>query len=124
MSPRGLLLVSLSAVLTFAANMLLRAGIDRAGWSPGGAGDVLQGLIRLAKDPVFDVGALLYMPASIVWFRVIATEPLSTAYPLLMSLTFIMVTVGAVLFFRETVTAMKLLGLVIILAGIVLVSRG
>jgi len=66
----------------------------------------------------------LYGAASIVWFAIVSTENLSSSYPLLVSLTFICVTSGAVLFFHELVSVQKIAGLAAILLGIFLVARG
>lgn len=123
MSATGFLLVSLTAALTTCANMLLRAGIDAAGgFAPGSAYELAPALIRLFLQPLFATGFAIYFVASVVWFRVIATEPLSSAYPMLVSLTFSLVTAGAVFFFHEPLSLRKVLGIVIILAGIALIA--
>ena len=57
-----------------------------------------------------------------MWFRVVATEPLSVAYPVLVSCTFTLVTAGAVIVFSEPLTLRQMLGLAVILAGIALIS--
>lgn len=123
MSPTGILLVLLTAGLTMAANLLLRAGIDGAGgFSVAGVTGAIQALVRLFVQPLFTLGFVLYFLASVVWFRVVATEPLSLAYPVLVSCTFTLVTAGAVVFFGEPLTRRQVVGLAVILAGIVLVS--
>jgi multidrug transporter EmrE-like cation transporter len=123
MSGRGLLLVVLSALLTFASNLLLRAGVTRAGGFELSAGGLIGNLLGLARQPLFICGMALYATAAIVWFRVIATENLSTTYPLLVSMTFVLVTTGAVVFFREPISWQKVLGIGVILVGIALVAR-
>ena len=123
MSGTGLLLVLLTAALTMAANLLLRAGIDGAGgFSLGGVTATLHALGRLFVEPRFLIGFVLYFLASVVWFRVVATEPLSLAYPILVSCTFTLVTAGAVVAFREPLTLRQIVGLAVILAGIALIS--
>lgn len=123
MSPRGLTLVLLSAALTMAANLLIRAGIDAAGgFAAASAGEAIAALARLFAQVRFVAGFALYFLASVVWFRVVATEPLSLAYPILVSCTFVLVTAGAVVLFGEPVGPRQVIGLAVILAGIVLVS--
>ena len=123
MSPRGLGLVVLSAALTMAANLLIRAGIDGAGgFAVGSPAEAIAALVRLFAQVRFVAGFALYFLASVVWFRVVATEPLSVAYPILVSCTFVLVTAGAVILFREPIGLRKVLGLIVILTGIVLVS--
>ena len=123
MSERGLLLVGLSALLTVASNLMLRGGVTRAGGFALSLASLISDLLRLARQPLFVAGLVLYAMAALVWFRVISTENLSSSYPLLVSLTFVLVTLGATVFFREPVSWQKVLGLGVILAGILLVAR-
>ena len=96
----------LSAALTMAANLLLRAGIDGAGgFAAGSPAEAIAALVRLFAQLRFVAGFALYFLASVVWFRVVATEPLSVAYPILVSCTFVLVTAGAVILFGEPLGA-------------------
>jgi multidrug transporter EmrE-like cation transporter len=123
MSQTGILLVVVSAVLTMAANLMLRSGIDAAGgFSIGGARRLLLSLARLFVQPLFALGFGVYFVAAIVWFRVVATEPLSLAYPILVSLTFSLVTLAGRIVFSERFSARKVVGLLVILAGILIIS--
>ena len=122
-STTGILLLLFTAALTMAANLLLRAGINAAGgFSLGNVGEVVHALIALFMQPLFSLGFATYFLASVIWFRVVATEPLSLAYPILVSLTFTLVTAGAVLLFSEPLSLRKVVGLAVILAGIAIVS--
>ena len=123
MSLVGSLLVLAAAGLTMLANLLIRAGIDASGgFAIESGSQVLFSLFRLFMQPLFSAGFLLYFLGSLVWFRVLATDPLSRAYPLLVSLTFVLVTLGAVLIFSEPLSLRKVVGLMVILAGIAIVS--
>ena len=123
MSRAGLVYMVISAAMTTIANLLLRAGIDRAG------GFRLEGVIaagyefvRLLLDPLFAAGFALYFFAALVWFRVIGGEPLSIAYPVMVGFVFVMVSLGAVVVFREPMSIPKAVGLVVILVGIAITS--
>jgi multidrug transporter EmrE-like cation transporter len=122
MTVTGWLLVLLSAGLQVAGTLLLRGGVDRAGGFAETLAGVPQGLLRLAGQPMFDIGFALYGLAALVWFRVLSTQPLSLAYPVLVSLTFVFVSIGAATLFQEPVTARKLIGLAIILIGILVIG--
>ena len=123
MSSWGFVFVLVAAAMTMGANLMLRAGIDAAGgFSPGTALELIFGLLRLFLQPLFAIGFVTYFLAAVVWFRVVATEPLSVAYPILVSLTFTFVTAGAVIVFQEPISLRKVLGLAVILAGIVILS--
>ncbi len=123
MSITGLGLVLLAATITMAANLLMRVGLERGGGlAAADVVAVVTGFVQLLLQPLFALGFLAYFLAGLVWFRVIASEPLSVAYPVLVSMTFVLVSGGAVVLFGEAVTARKLLGLVLIVSGIALVS--
>lgn len=122
MSKQGFILVILSGALTVSANLLLRTGVVRAGSFSNGIENLGTALISLVKEPLFDLGFILYGLATLIWFKVIATEPLNVAYPLLVSITFLFVTLCASFFFKESLNFRQIIGLGIILTGIVLVS--
>jgi multidrug transporter EmrE-like cation transporter len=124
MSRVGFVLLLVSAATTTVANLLLRAGLDRAGgFSLGGPITTLLSFMRLLAEPYFAAGFVLYFLAGLmVWFRVIGHEPLSTAYPIMVGLVFVMVSAGAVPLFPEPMSVRKMIGLVMILVGIVIAS--
>jgi multidrug transporter EmrE-like cation transporter len=123
MSITGVLLVSLTAGLTMAANLMMRGGIDSAGgFAPQTVVAVVTAFVRLLGQPLFVAGFVVYFFASVIWLRVVASEPLSVAYPVLVSLTFTLVTAGAVFFFQEPLSVRKLVGLAVILGGILVIS--
>jgi multidrug transporter EmrE-like cation transporter len=123
MSRSGLSLVVLCAVSTVAANLLMRAGVVRSGGFGVSAIPLWRQMLHLLTQPLFTIGFLLYGFAALVWFRVLSTENLSSSYPLLISLTFVMVTLGAAFFFQERLSVQKICGLGIILAGVIAVAR-
>jgi multidrug transporter EmrE-like cation transporter len=124
MSANGIVLVVVTAVLTMAANLMLRVGIDAGGgFSPPGAFQALYTLAGLFLQPVFLLGFVAYVMATVVWFRVIATEPLSLAYPIGIGLTFALVTAGAAFLFHEPLSIRKAVGLAIIVLGIIITSE-
>jgi multidrug transporter EmrE-like cation transporter len=123
MSATGFVLVFIAAALTMGANLMIRGGIDAAGgFAAGSVTEIAFAVFKLFLQPLFTIGFVTYFLASVVWFRVVATEQLSLAYPILVSMTFCLVTAGAVVLFHEPITWRKIAGLVVILAGILLVS--
>lgn len=123
MTVQGILLVALAALLTAVGNLMLREGVVRAGGLSLSATTWAVEFVRLLRQPLFDVGVILYGSASLVWFRIVSTEKLNTSYPLFVTFTFILVTAGATALFHEPLSRLKVAGLVVILAGIILVSR-
>lgn len=123
MTPRGLWLVILSSLCTVVANLMMREGILRNGSFMLSLQTLRSQIFSLIRQPLFVLGVVFYALAALIWFDVLSRENLSTSYPLLVSLTFVLVTVGAMVFFHEQLSWQKLAGLGIILLGIVLVAR-
>ena len=124
MTTQGITLVLVSAGCTAVANLMLRRGVIAAGAPSLAPANLKNGAVALLHQPLFVVGVLLYGLAALIWFQVLSIEQLSTSYPLLVSLTFLLVTIGAAVFFHEVVSIQKIAGIGIIVLGIVLVSRG
>lgn len=122
MTVQAVLLIVLAAGMTVAGNLMMREGVVRAGGLSLQMATLGAELLKLMRQPLLVVGVLLYGLASLVWFRIVSTENLNSSYPLLVSITFLFVTLGATVFFREPLGLQKVIGLFAILAGIVLIA--
>jgi len=123
MSGSGFVFVIIAAGMTTAANLLLRAGIAQAGgFKPDGVVAVVSGFARLLLEPLFGAGFILYFLAALVWFRVVSSELLSTAYPVMVGFVFVLVSLGGNILFREPMSVRKAIGLAVILVGIAIAS--
>jgi len=114
--------IFLAAVLTSLANLSMRDGLLKAGGLSFGEG-VLSPFFALGKQPTFVIGFMAYGLSALVWFRVLSVAEVSLSYPILVGLAFVMVTLGGVLYFGETVGWLKFGGILTILAGIIMVAR-
>jgi multidrug transporter EmrE-like cation transporter len=119
MSNFGIVLTVLAALMTTAANLCLRKGLAQSSKSMVG----IQRLISLLNDSVFVVGILLYGLAMLPWLKVVSMEPVASAYPVLVGLTFVLLLIGAALFINEPISLKKIIGTFLILAGITIVAR-
>jgi multidrug transporter EmrE-like cation transporter len=77
----------------------------------------------LGTSPPFWAGMLCYATSICVWLAALSKAPVSTAYPML-SVGYIVVAVVSAVWLDETLSPAKVLGIVLICAGVVLVSRG
>lgn len=118
MSLAGIMLVLVCAFTSACSSFLLRSSIEAI----GGFTFEVSSFVKLGLNPVFLLGVILYGIAGIFWFRVLSTEELSIAYPVFISLVFFMVTSGAIMFFQEALTVMKVMGLLVIVSGIIIVT--
>jgi undecaprenyl phosphate-alpha-L-ara4N flippase subunit ArnE len=124
MSPIGwswLLFCTFSVVV---GNVLLRVSIGQSGVTlfTSGIYGLPRELIDIFKQPLFFIAVAFYGAAMLSWLRVLATEPLSVAYPVLAALTFVVVTIAGVTLFAEPLGARKVGGLITIVMGLYLIS--
>ncbi|MCX6841809.1 MAG: hypothetical protein NTX53_05965 [candidate division WOR-3 bacterium] len=123
MSTQVFLLVLVCVLLNVTANLTMKHGLVLAGGMRVQDDGVVGLLLRLAKQWTFVLGLVAYALAALVWFRVLSISEVSASYPIVVGLTFVMVNVGAILWFRESISVLKFVGVGVILAGIVLVAK-
>ena len=70
----------------------------------------------------FAACGLLFLAASLLWMYMIKNYPLSLAYPL-GSLSYAFAMIAAIVFFHENVTAVRWLGVALILFGCCLITE-
>jgi multidrug transporter EmrE-like cation transporter len=119
MNMSGFILLVITAICMAGANLLMKAGISRA----GGFDPSLRALAPLCREPTFLLGFAIAGFASLMWFRILATQKLSTCYPLFVSLTYLLITVAAFYFLHERISLQKVAGLAAIIVGITAVAR-
>jgi multidrug transporter EmrE-like cation transporter len=120
LTPAGFLLLLLTATFMALANLLIKIGITRA----GAFSLSFAGALALLRQPALVAGFVLTGISALLWIRILATQKLSTCYPLFVSLTYTLITLGAVYLLHEKLSTQKLVGLLVIVAGITAVARG
>lgn len=120
MTPGGFILLLATAACMAGANLLIKTGIAQA----GGFAVSISALWKLARQPAFVAGVLLTAGGALMWFRILATQKLSTCYPLFVSLTYFLITLAAIYFLHERISLQKLAGLAVLVLGIAIVARG
>lgn len=117
-------LILLSVALNASAQLLLRKGMQNVSLvSNQGVLELAHGAIRIVFNPWVFSGLSCYAISIVLWMYVLSKVQVSFAYPFL-SVGYVIVVGAAYLFFREPVSAMKLAGIALICAGVVLVARG
>lgn len=116
-------LVFCTVVLTSYAQLIVKWRVSRAGSLPVDLVNKALFLIGLLFDPWVLTGLLSALLAGLAWMAAMTRLELSFAYPFI-SLSFVLVFVFSAFFFNETVTAPKVLGMLLIIAGIIVIGRG
>ena len=109
---RSMLLVFMASVVGSFGAVFLKLGSAR----------LTQSVLSFVNSRLL-IGVALYLGSSVFYALGIRGGQLSVLYPMV-SLGYIWTLIWARLFFRETFTPQKLAGLVLILAGVVLVGVG
>ena len=109
--------------LNAAAQLLLKvAARPLAHFSQFDGGTLADSALILSKSVPFWAGMVCYGVSVCVWLAALSKAPVSTAYPML-SLGYVAVAAVSVLWLGESMGPAKVLGIALICAGVVLVSR-
>lgn len=116
----ALLLVAMS--LTVTGELLLKNGMDRHGELNVSLDTLVPTAVKLFTNPFVLGGFVFVFSGALFWLAVLSRWPLSLAYPLL-SISYILGIGASVLLFKEKVSWVQLLGVLVIIMGVYLVSR-
>jgi multidrug transporter EmrE-like cation transporter len=112
-----------SVCLATIGQFLLKAGMDRVGViSADRIRKPFELAMTVAKTPQVVVGLAVFVVSAVFWLVVLSRLPLSTAYPFA-GLTYLLTALIARFGLNESVPGMRWLGILLIVGGIVLVSR-
>ncbi len=111
-----------SVALVVVAQVVLKLG---AGSISGLSREDLRHPVRLGiralRIPGVVIGLLLYVFSAAVWLLVLATTPLSYAYPFL-GLTYVGVAIASVTVLKERFSALQWIGLAFVFVGVLAVA--
>ncbi len=117
----SLLLILLSTAFGVAGQTALKMGVSQPGVAENANGALaIIGLIL--KSPLMMLGLVFYAAGALAWIAVLARLDLSVAYPFL-ALNFVLVTLSGRFLLGETVPPLRWLGILVIIAGILLVAK-
>lgn len=116
----GLILISVA--MSAVAQIALKHGMS----SPVVQASLNSGIERvaplIATNPFIWTGLALYGAGALLWLGVLAQIDVSQAYPFV-GLGFLLTMVLGIILLGESVSAMRLIGTLLVVAGVVLVSR-
>ncbi len=107
---QSILLTSGQVLLKFALSKMLPFGWNGAFWK------------SVFLNWQFAVCGLCYAAASLLWMYIIKQFPFSMAYPMI-SLSYVMGMFAAIIFFHETVSVYRWIGVFLIMSGCFLILK-
>jgi multidrug transporter EmrE-like cation transporter len=117
---QNILLVVASVLLAVVAQLSMKYGMNAFGSFP--ISKILVNLIPMILNPWVFLGFVLFGLSSIIWLAVLSRMELSLVYPMV-SLAYVVVAFASILLFKENVTLVRWIGIVVICAGVFLISR-
>ena len=119
---KTILLVLLMVFIITLAQTLMKKGINSLELS--GLSDILTsyGLTQILTQPYILIGIVLYGLSVVVWLGAISRTDISLAYPLL-SLSYIFLTISAIIFLNEHVSFTRWMGVILIFIGTIYIGK-
>ena len=111
-----------SIVLLVAGQSLLKHGLNVAGGTSLSEQGIVGTLQRIVSQPFVPAGFVCYAVSSLLWLDVLSKLEISKAYPLV-SLSYVFTLLIGLLVFRDQVGWVRLVGVGLICAGVVLVAQ-
>jgi multidrug transporter EmrE-like cation transporter len=115
------LLCASSAVLSNAVLKHVLTG--RVRWQ-GSVTALVMEMFQLIREPLMWLGGLAFIATNVLWLLILSTQQMSVAYPLQISLVFLLSTAVSVLVFSDKLNTTGYAGLALLLTGILLLRQG
>jgi multidrug transporter EmrE-like cation transporter len=119
----GYLQVMLTILLTVYGQLVIKWRVGEAGVFPAGTSKRASFLLQLLVDPWVLSTAIGVAAAGLLWMVALTHLELSRAYPFMAS-TFVLVLLLSAPLFGEPVSALKAIGVALIVGGLVVGTRG
>ena len=120
---RSILINLVCAVLAAASNSLLKYTVQGRIQVEGSAFSVISQFLALFQYPTMWLAICAFVGNNCLWLYILSQQPISVAFPIQVSLVFVLTTLISVTFFAEKLTATALLGIAFVITGIILVGK-
>ncbi len=112
-------LLAVAVIFNGVANVLMKAGMRDVPEVPGAGGMIKH---YLHSWPVM-VGLVLFGLNVIAYTQALSKIPLSVAYPIMVSLTGVIVISGSMILFKEEISWLQWLGFALIIGGVICIAK-
>ena len=116
---KGFILLAIAVIFNGVANVLMKKGMTGAA-PPDGIGGIIRHY--LTSWPIL-VGLGLFALNVIAYTQSLSKLPLSVAYPIMVSLTGLIVIGGSLVLFKESISNYQWIGFALIIGGVILVAK-
>ncbi len=114
MSVISFFVITIAACFNALANFLAKVGTNKL----SGGGSVIQTIPALVLSPYIIGAVACFGLGFFIYTYALMRTHLSVAYPIVVSLTFVMLTIISALYFKEQITPWQIVGISVILCGV------
>jgi drug/metabolite transporter (DMT)-like permease len=122
MQSRVLALILVTVLMSAVGQLALKFAVEKANFREAVEGGFMSAAAAAVGSPFFWGALAIYGVSVALWLWVLSRAELSVAYPFV-SLGFVVTLGFAAIFLNETVTTLKLVGTLLIVAGCYMVAR-
>ena len=110
-------------LLTAYGQLVIKWRVTTLAAAADGSMSVWARTLDYLVDPFIISAYVFSLLSSVAWFFVAERHPVSVAFPVYVGVLFVIVTIGSALLLKESISAQHVLGLLLIFAGVAVVSR-
>lgn len=122
MNPVVMCTILFSVLLNSAAQLLLKDGMTRIGSFEFSTNNIWPIALKVACSPGIVGGLFIYVISVVVWLIVLSRVDVSLAYPMT-SIGYIVTAVAGFFLFHENLSLTRIIGILVIMAGVYLITR-
>jgi drug/metabolite transporter (DMT)-like permease len=118
----AIIYILISVLTSTAGQLLLKKGMNDMGSITLSLNQFLSTTWKMITNPYVFIGLAIYFAGTVFWLAALSRLDLSYAYPFA-SLSYVIMLVASWLMFDEKITLSRILGTIVIGAGVLLIYR-
>ncbi len=118
----AIIYILISVLLGAVGQVMLKVGLNTMGALTLNLGSLGNTLWRLGTNPFVFFGLVVYVTGTLFWLAGLSRVDLSYAYPFA-SLSYVVMLVAAWLLFRENISLLRIMGTLVVVVGVLIISR-
>jgi multidrug transporter EmrE-like cation transporter len=115
--------ILISVITGAVGQVMLKKGMTTLGPLVISLKEIPSLVLKIAMNPFIFFGLLIYVGGILFWLVALSRVDLSFAYPFA-SLSYVLMFLASWLFLNEQITMMRIIGSLVIILGVIIVSRG
>jgi multidrug transporter EmrE-like cation transporter len=115
--------ILISVITGAVGQVMLKKGMTTLGPLVISLKEIPSLVLKIAMNPFIFFGLLIYVGGILFWLVALSRVDLSFAYPFA-SLSYVLMFLASWLFLNEQITMLRIIGSLVIILGVIIVSRG